>query len=67
MSNKQKNIVYDAVDTVMKFLNNDPDYKPLRATIMGSGGTGKYFIINTIISMVRTLTCSNNTVQIAAL
>ena len=64
--NEQKNIVYDAVDTVMKFLNNDPDYKPLRATIMGSGGTGKSFIINTIISMVRTLTCSNDTVQIAA-
>ena len=66
LSNEQKNIVYDAVDTVMKFLNNDPDYKPLRATIMGSGGTGKSFIINTIISMVRTLTCSNDTVQIAA-
>ena len=66
LSDEQKSIVYDAVDTVMKFLNNDPDYKPLRATIMGSGGTGKSFIINTIISMVRTLTCSNDTVQIAA-
>ena len=50
----------------MKFLANDPNYKPMRATIMGSGGTGKSFIINTIISMVRTLTCSNDTVQIAA-
>ena len=66
LSDEQKKIVYNAVDTVMKFLNNDPDYKPLRATIMGSGGTGKSFIINTIISMVRTLTCSNDTVQIAA-
>ena len=66
LSDEQKSIVYDAVDTVMKFLANDPDYKPLRATIMGSGGTGKSFIINTIISMVRTLTCSNDTVQIAA-
>jgi len=66
MSDEQKVIVYNAVDTVIKFLNNDPTYKPMRATIMGSGGTGKSFIINTIISMVRSLTGSNDTVQIAA-
>ena len=66
MSDEQKAIVYNAVDTVIKFLNNDPSYKPMRATIMGSAGTGKSFIINTIISMVRTLTGSNDTVQIAA-
>jgi predicted nucleic-acid-binding protein/DNA replication protein DnaC len=66
LSDEQKSIVHDAVHTVMKFLTNDPNYKPMRATVMGSGGTGKSFIINTIISMVRTLTCSNDTVQIAA-
>ena len=38
LSDEQKSIVYDAVDTVMKFLTNDPNYKPMRATIMGSGG-----------------------------
>ena len=65
LSDEQKSIVYDAVDTVMKFLANDPNYKPMRATIMGSGGTGKLFIINTIISMIRTLTYSNATIQIA--
>ena len=41
MSDEQKVIVYNAVDTVIKFLNNDPTYKPMRATIMGSGGTVK--------------------------
>jgi len=66
MSDEQKVIVYNAVNTVIKFLNNDPTYKPMRATIMGSGGTGKSFIINTIISMVRSLAGSNDTVQIAA-
>ena len=66
MSDEQKAIVYNAVDTVIKFLNNDPSYKPMRATIMGSAGTGKSFIINTIISMVRKLAGSNDTVQIAA-
>ena len=63
---EQKEIVYAAVDTVIKFLNNDPSYKPMRATIMGCGGTGKSYIINTIIDMIRTLTSSNDTVQIAA-
>ena len=38
MSDKQKAIVYNAVDTVVKFLNNDPVYKPMRATVMGSAG-----------------------------
>ena len=38
----------------------------MRATVMGSGGTGKSYIINTIIAMVRSLTSSNDTVQVAA-
>ena len=63
---EQEQIVHAAVDTIVKFLNNDPTYKPMRATIMGCGGTGKSYIINTIIGLVRTLTSSNNTVQIAA-
>ncbi len=63
---QQEEIVYTAVDTIIKFLQNDPSYKPMRATIMGCGGTGKSYIINTIIGMVRELTNSNNTVQVAA-
>ncbi len=66
MSDEQQKIVYTAVDTVIKFLTNDPEYKPMRATVMGSGGTGKSHIINTIIGMVRKLTGSNDTIQIAA-
>ena len=65
-SPQQEEIVYTAVDTIIKFLDNDPSYRPMRATVMGCGGTGKSHIINTIIGMVRTLTNSNNTVQIAA-
>lgn len=65
-SPQQEEIVYTAVDTIIKFLTNDPSYKPMRATVMGCGGTGKSHIINTIIGMVRQLTDSNNTIQIAA-
>jgi len=63
---EQERIVNRVVDTVIKFLSNDPSYKPMRATIMGSGGTGKSHIINTIIGRVRAMTSSNNTVQVSA-
>ena len=33
---------------------------------MGGGGTGKSFIINTIISIVRKMTNANDTAQVAA-
>ena len=65
MSDKQRTIVYAVVDTVIKFLNNGPKYRPMRANVIGCGGTGKSFIVNTIISMVRKLTCSIGTVHIA--
>lgn len=65
-SSQQSEIVYRAVETIIKFLNNDPTYRPMRATVMGCGGTGKSFIINTIIAMVRRLTSCNDTVQVAA-
>lgn len=66
LSFEQRVIVLATIDTVVKFLTNDADYKPLRATITGMGGCGKSLIINTIISIVRELTHSNNTVQVAA-
>ena len=66
LSEEQQEIVIRSVESIIKFLNNDPDYTPFRATIMGGGGTGKSFIINTIISIVRKMTNANDTVQVAA-
>jgi hypothetical protein len=54
------------INIIVKFLNNDTKYKPLRAIIMGCGGTGKSFIINTIISIVQKMTQQNVTVQVGA-
>ncbi len=65
MSNEQKSIVYTTINIFIKFLSNDPTYKPMRETIVENGVMGKSFIINTIISMVRKLTGINDTVQIA--
>ena len=66
LTDEQKVIVLGAVDAVVKFLTNDENYKPFRATVMGFGGTGKSFIINTIITLVRKLTNCNNSVKVAA-
>lgn len=66
LSFEQRVIVLATVDTVVKFLLNDDDYKPLRATIIGMGGCGKSLIINTIICIIREMTHTNSSVQIAA-
>jgi hypothetical protein len=59
-------VVLGAIDAVVKFLTNDKDYKPFRATVMGFGGTGKSFIVNTIITKIRELANCNNSVKVAA-
>jgi len=66
LSEQQQAVVLALIDTIVKFLNNDTKYKPLRATVMGCGGTGKSFIINTIISIVRTMTQLNDSILVGA-
>ena len=66
LSMEQRVIVLAVVDTVVKFLTNDEEYKPLRATITGIGGGGKSLVINTIISIIRKMTDVNDTVKVAA-
>ena len=66
LNDDQKNIVICALEAVVKFLENDPTYKPLRATVRGCGGTGKSFIINTLIAMIRMYTKLNDSVQVTA-
>jgi phage/plasmid-associated DNA primase len=52
LSEQQQAVVLTSINTIVKILNNNTKYKPLRAIVMGCGGTGKSFIINTIISIV---------------
>ncbi len=66
LSKQQQAVVIAAIDTIVKFLKNNKKYKPLQATIMGCGGTGKSFIINTIISIVRNMTQMNDAVKVGA-
>ena len=63
---EQQMIVISALESVVKFLTNDPTYKPLRATVIGCGGTGKSHIVNTLITLVRKYTRRNDTVRVSA-
>jgi len=53
LNDEQQLFVICALGAVVKFLINNPTYKPLRATVIGCGGTGTSFIINTLIALVR--------------
>ena len=66
LNEEQKIVVICALEAVVKFLTNDETYKPLRATVVGCGGTGKSYIINTLISVMRNYTQINDTVKVAA-
>jgi hypothetical protein len=53
MAPEQKNVVLAVIHTIIKFLKNNKTYVPIRATIMGCGGTEKSYIINTILTIIR--------------
>ena len=63
LNEEQKIIVICALEAVVKFLTNNETYKSLRATVVGCDGTGKSYIINTLISLMRNDTKLNDTVK----
>ncbi len=66
LSKQQPAVVLASIDTIVTFLNDNTEYKPLQATVMGCGGTGKSFIINTIISIVKNMTQLNDSIIVGA-
>ena len=42
-----------AIDAIIKFLNNDPDHKPSRATVIGAGDSRVFCLINTLVLIIR--------------
>ena len=66
LTQEQKVIVYGALDAIVKFLRKDKDYRPFRATVLGGGGTGKSFIVNTLIAIIRKYTQCNDAIKVAA-
>jgi len=46
--------------------DNLQTFQPLRLTVMGAAGTGKSVLINTLVTVLRTMFGSNDVVQVAA-
>ena len=66
LSSEQRVIVWAAVDAIVKFLRNDPDYKPFHATVLGCAGTGKSFVISAIMDIVQNYTKCIDSVKVTA-
>jgi hypothetical protein len=66
LASEQKKVVLAAIDTIIKFLWNEESHIPFRAIVVSCGGTGKSYIINTILTIVRTLTRRNTTILVGA-
>lgn len=66
LNDEQQHVVLCAMEAIIKFVSNDPTYVPLRATVVGCGGTGKSFIVNTLVTLIREFTKSNDSVKVAA-
>jgi hypothetical protein len=61
MAPEQKHVVLAIKHTIIKFLKNNKAYVPIHATIMGCGGTGKSYIIDTILTIIKNIAGSNAT------
>jgi hypothetical protein len=59
-------MVLAVIETIIKFLRNEESYVPFRATVVGCGGSGKSYIINTILTIVRKMTKRNITILVGA-
>jgi len=62
----QRIILHHVLDTVKKWIKNDPDYQPFHRIISGGGGSGKSYLIHQITTVIRELFNSNETVQTSA-
>lgn len=64
----QKDVVTVVLHTLHEFMTieNLEDFKPLRITINGQGGSGKSVVINTIVTILRKMFGYNDVVRVVA-
>ena len=64
LNQEQKFAFSIILDSLAKYIDNDPDFQPLRMVIAGTAGTGKSFLIKCLVKAVRNLFQTNNSVKI---
>ena len=73
LNDDQFHIAYFILKKIREWLNlpnkskkEQKKFEPLRLTVMGQGGTGKSRLINTLVSVIRTMFENNDSVHVAA-
>ena len=73
LNDDQFHIAYYILKKIQEWVNlpnkskeKQKKFKPLRMTVMGQGGTGKSRLINTLVSVIRTMFEKNDSVHVAA-
>jgi len=63
---EQRQILFHVFDTLRKWIDKHPNYKPLHRIVSGGGGTGKSYLIHQITTVIRKMFGRNDTVETAA-
>ena len=74
LSSEQAHIALVVINKIIEWMdfpgrhrqNNNVTFNPLRITVVGKAGTGKSFLIHTIVTAVKMLTGVNNSVFVTA-
>ena len=64
----QQFILFEILSVLHEFTNkpSSSTFKPLRCIINGPAGTGKTVLINTLVSLIRSVYCRNDVVRVVA-
>ena len=70
LKGNQQAIVCTVIQHLTKWIDyangKNNSYQPLRMTVLGKAGTGKSYVINTVVTEIRNLTKQNNSVVVVA-
>ena len=70
LNERQATVLSAIFDNLIQWINYSNDvtstYSPLQMTILGKGGTGRSFLINTIVSEIQKHLKMNDTVVVTA-
>ena len=63
---EQHFIIAEVLQTIVNWMNNSPDYKPLRMTVSAGAGRGKSYLIHQLTAAIRKIFGRNDVVETSA-
>ena len=64
LNENQRAIVSLVLHTLYNFVENQPDYRPLRLVVSGTAGTGKSYVIKCLQRLVRQVFGTNDAIEV---